>query len=157
MSNSSYEAEYRTLAMTTCELQWLTFLLKDLGIPYIELTTLFCDNQSTIQIASNPIFHERTKHIEIDCHIFREKITAGLLKLLLVPSSLQIAHIFTKSLTPITFTQLKSKMGMKKFIPSLREHDKVLFGIWVCFFLHLIWPICLAHSSTASLFIYATM
>jgi len=113
------EAEYRALATTTCELQWLTFILQDLGIPYTQPTTLFCDNQSAIQIASNPVFHERTKHIETDSHIVREKVTTGLLKLLPISSSLQIADIFTKPLTPAMFTQLKSKLGMQNIYSQL--------------------------------------
>ena len=73
VSRSSSEAEYRALASTTCELQWLTYLLQDFRITFIEPATLYCDNQSAIQIATNPVFHERTKHIEIDCHIVRHK------------------------------------------------------------------------------------
>ena len=91
VSRSSSEAEYRALASTTCELQWLTYLLQDFRATFTQPATLYCDNQSAIQIATNPVFHERTKHIEIDCHLVRHKVNSGLIKLLPVSSSLQLA------------------------------------------------------------------
>jgi len=119
ISRSSLETEYRAFATTTCEIQLLTYILKDLGIPYIEPTIIFCDNQSVIHIASNQVFHERTKHIEIDCHIVREKINVGLLKLLPITSSMQTADILTKPLALSTFTALKSKLGMQNIYSQL--------------------------------------
>ena len=71
---SSSEAEYRALASTTCELQWLLYLLEDLHAEHTQPVLLFCDNQSASQIALNPVFHERMKHIEIDYHVVREKV-----------------------------------------------------------------------------------
>ena len=119
VSRSSSEAEYRALASTTCELQWLSYLLHDFRVLFLQPATLFCDNQSAIQIASNPVFHERTKHIEIDCHIVRDKVNAGLLKLIPVSSSMQLADIFTKPLTPVVFQGLCSKLGMKNIHSQL--------------------------------------
>ena len=120
VSRSSSEAEYRAMATTTCELQWLTYLLQDFRHNFTKPATIYCDNQSAIQIATNPVFHERTKHIEIDCHIVRQKVTSGLLKLLPVPSSLQLADIFTKALPPTIFQNLCNKLGMMN-IHSLLE------------------------------------
>ena len=112
VSRSSSEAEYRALASTTCELQWITYLLEDLGVPFVRLALLYCNNQSALQIASNQVFHERTKHIEIDCHIVHDKVHAGFLKLLPVASSLQLADIYTKVMTPTIFHGFRSKLGM---------------------------------------------
>jgi hypothetical protein len=112
VSRSSSEAEYRALASATCELQWLLYLLRDLHIQCPKLPVLFCDNQSAIHIASNPVFHERTKHLDIDCHIVREKLHAGIFKLLPVSSKEQLADFFTKSLLPQPFGVLLSKMGL---------------------------------------------
>ncbi|CAN6443929.1 unnamed protein product [Victoria cruziana] len=69
---SSTEAEYRAMATTTMELVWLKSLLKDMGVSSINNVKMFCDNKSAIYIASNHTFHERTKHIEMDCHYVRE-------------------------------------------------------------------------------------
>lgn len=69
VSRSSSEAEYRAMAVTTCELQWLRYLLHDLGIPHSTPSLLYCDSQTVLHIAANPIFHEHTKHIKLDCHV----------------------------------------------------------------------------------------
>ena len=97
MARSSTEAEYRALADITSELLWLRWLLKDLGMSTSSATSLYCDNQSVIHIVHNDIFHERTKHIEIDCHFIRYHLVHSALKLISVSSKYQLADIFTKS------------------------------------------------------------
>ncbi|RVW23478.1 Retrovirus-related Pol polyprotein from transposon TNT 1-94 [Vitis vinifera] len=98
VARSSTEAEYRALADTTSELLWLRWLLKDLSVSTSSATPLYCDNQSAIHIAHNDVFHERTKHIEIDCHFIRYHLVHGALKLFFISSKDQLADIFTKSL-----------------------------------------------------------
>ena len=112
VSRSSSEAEYRALAAATCELQWLLYLLRDMKIACSQVPVLFCDSQSALHIAANPVFHERTKHLDIDCHIVREKFSAGMMKLLPVSSNNQHADFFTKPLLPKPFHFLKAKLNL---------------------------------------------
>ena len=112
VSKSSAEAEYRALSQAAAEVTWLVRLLSELGVPYLQPNTLHCDNQSTIHIAKNPVFHERTKHIEIDCHFTRDKVLEGLLQLAYIPTSHQLADLLTKILPSPQHRELLSKLGM---------------------------------------------
>jgi hypothetical protein len=73
VARSSVEAEYQAMTSTASELIWIKQLLADMSIETRSPMKIFCDNQATKHIASNPVFHERTKHIEVDCHFIREK------------------------------------------------------------------------------------
>ncbi|KAL3642758.1 hypothetical protein CASFOL_013573 [Castilleja foliolosa] len=118
VSRSSAEAEYRSMALVASEITWLAQLLEDLQIQ-VHKRNLFCDNHAAVQIASNPAFHERTKHIEIDCHFIRDKVTSGFIKLLPVPSRDQLADLMTKALPPAVFQHLLTKMELKNiYVPS---------------------------------------
>ncbi|KAL1224865.1 Retrovirus-related Pol polyprotein from transposon RE2 [Cardamine amara subsp. amara] len=112
ISRSSADAEYRAMANTTGQLVWIKGLLKDLGIESSEPITLHCDNQAAIHIASNSVFHERTKHIEVDCHYVREKVEAGTILPTFVRSMDQLADIFTKATSSKVCDDLHGKMGL---------------------------------------------
>ncbi|XP_019435005.1 PREDICTED: uncharacterized protein LOC109341526 [Lupinus angustifolius] len=89
ISRSSCEAEYRAMALTTCELKWISYILQDLNTQPTSPAKLYCVNQSAIHIASNPVFHERTKHIELDYYTIQEQHTTCLIK---IPLSLLISN-----------------------------------------------------------------
>ncbi|KAL2227014.1 UNVERIFIED_CONTAM: Retrovirus-related Pol polyprotein from transposon RE2 [Sesamum indicum] len=118
VSRSSAEAEYRSMAKTTCELQWISYLLKDFGV-YVSLPIPFhCDNQAAIHIIANLVFHERTKHLDIDCHIILTRYKDGFLLPVFVRSRYQIADLFTKPLCSALFHSLLGKLGLFAIDPS---------------------------------------
>ncbi|GJX52000.1 hypothetical protein Tco_0280369 [Tanacetum coccineum] len=112
ISKSSSEAEYRALASVTSEVIWVLKVLKDLGYDNLLPVSLFCDSKPAIKIAANPVFHERTKHLEIDLHFVREKILKGVIKTVKVESADQIADILTKGLDTIQHNKLVHNLGM---------------------------------------------
>ncbi|MCH84640.1 retrovirus-related Pol polyprotein from transposon TNT 1-94, partial [Trifolium medium] len=112
VSRSSSEAEYRALSTATCELIWLLFLMKDLNMHCSKPPVIYCDSQSAMHIAQNPVFHERTKHLEIDCHFVREKLQQGILRLLPISTDDQLADCLTKPLATPKFISFISKLGL---------------------------------------------
>lgn len=104
------------MASTVCELQWISYLLHDLNIPISLPISLWCDNQSVKHIASNRIFHECTKHLDIDCHLLRDKFKQGFIHPHHVSTKLQLANIFTKSLSAPVFNNISSKLGDRKSV-----------------------------------------
>jgi hypothetical protein len=110
VSCSSTKAEYRSMAIATVELYWLRMLFKDLTIPLPHAPILWCDNVSALALASNPVYHARTKHIEVDYHFVREKVINGDISVKFISTLDQIADIFTKGLSSSRFNILKSKL-----------------------------------------------
>ena len=99
------------MTLATCELIWLSHLLHELRFGKDEQMKLICDNQATLHIALNPVFHERTKHIEVDCHFIKEKIALGCMTTSFVKSSDQLAGMFTKSLRGLRIKYTYNKFG----------------------------------------------
>ena len=96
------------MASVTSEIVWLIALLSTFGHIHKQPTSFYCDSKAALYIAANPIFHEKTKHIEIDCHFIREKIQDGVIKTFHVPTRHQLANLFTKPLNQKQFLILIS-------------------------------------------------
>ncbi|PRQ18867.1 putative RNA-directed DNA polymerase [Rosa chinensis] len=119
VSRSSTETEYRQLAYTAAHISWLRALFRDLCIP-LQSPTLWCDNISAISLASNPVFHTRTRHVEVDYHYIREKVVRKEIQVAYICSQDQIADIFTKGLSSSRFHYLLSKLLVRARPISLR-------------------------------------
>ena len=120
ISSSSTESEYRALAQVAAELTWIQSLLKELQFPLLETPITWCDNLGASALASNPIYHARTKHIELDLHFVRDKVLAKDLEIRYIPSHDQTADCLTKSLSISRFHFLIDKLGVVETPLSLR-------------------------------------
>jgi hypothetical protein len=126
VSRSSTEAEYRSMAHTTAELYWLRMVLQDLKITLPTAPSLWCDNIGAIALASNPVFHARTKHIEIDYHFIREKVVNRDIHVKHISTQEQIADVFTKGHSATRFSFLRSNLSVRLLPNSLRGGVRVL-------------------------------
>ena len=95
---SSVEAEYMTASQASCEAIWLHKLLVGLFGRELRPTIIYCDNQSCIKLSENPVFHDRSKHIEIRYHFIRYWVQRGAVQLKNISTDDQVADILTKSL-----------------------------------------------------------
>ncbi|KAK6120654.1 hypothetical protein DH2020_045604 [Rehmannia glutinosa] len=119
VSRSSAESEYRSLADTTADLVWLQSLLKELDIKIEQSSLLWCDNMSAVAMASNPVFHARTKHIEIDIHFVRDKVLSKAIDIRYIPSEDQPADLFTKPLSSHRFQLLCAKLPLSSSVKNV--------------------------------------
>ena len=112
VSCSSAEAEYRAMLKLTNELVWIKGILKHLEIDQATPMTMHCDNQAAIHIASNSVFHERTKHIEVDCHKVRQMIILGVILPCYTRSEDQLADVFTKAARQKTMESIHIRLSL---------------------------------------------
>lgn len=118
VSRSSAEAEYRSVAHVVAECCWLRQLLQDLHLSLPSATVVYCDNVSAVYMSSNPVQHRRTKHIEVDIHFVREKVSLGQVRVLHVPSAHQFADIMTKGLPVQLFQNFRSSLCVRNLHAS---------------------------------------
>jgi len=101
----------------TNELVWIKGILKHLGVEQSTPMTMHCDNQAAIHIASNSVFHERTKHIEVDCHKVRQMMVLGVILPCYTRSEDQLADIFTKAARHKTMESIHIRLGLIDLTP----------------------------------------
>jgi len=123
MSRSSAKAKHRDMAHTACEMVWLKKCTDGTGFRQPGPMLMYCDNQSAIYIAQNPVFHERTKHIEIDCHFVSDAWTKKVVTFQFTPSSKQLADLLTKTVLPQVFSNLCNKLCMLNVMLQLERES----------------------------------
>jgi hypothetical protein len=112
VTRSTAEAEYRAMAHGVSEGLWLRRLLLELGLFEDKPIMLYCDNKAAINIANNPVQHDKTKHVEIDRHFIKDKIDEGIVCMPFVGTKEQIADVFTKGLSITDFFSVIDNMSM---------------------------------------------
>ncbi|KAD6119214.1 hypothetical protein E3N88_10485 [Mikania micrantha] len=113
VSRSSAEAEYRAMATAVCEVLWVRSLLTELNECQSGSTTVLCDNQAAKHIANNPVFHERTKHVEMDCYFVRERVESKEIEPVHISTKQQLADLLTKPIGAAHLKELLGKLGMQ--------------------------------------------
>jgi histone deacetylase 1/2 len=112
VSRSSTEAEYKAVANATAEIMWIQTLLMELGIHAPRAAKLWCDNIGAKYLSANPVFHARTKHIEVDYHFVRERVARKLLDIEYVSTKDQVADGFTKPLPVLQLEAFKHNLNL---------------------------------------------
>ena len=112
MALSTTEAEYVAACSTSCEAVWLQKLLSDLFDLQLEATCIFCDNQSCVKLLENPVFHDKSKHIEIKFHYFMDIVQRGALKLKYIETNEKMADVLTKPLSRLKFDYFRERHGV---------------------------------------------
>jgi hypothetical protein len=112
VSHSSAEAEYWAVANGVPEAYWLQQLLQELHTPLTKSTIIYCDNVSAVYLSTNPIQHQRTKHVEIDLHFMWEHVAISDVHVLHVPTTSQFTNIFTKGLPTSVFLDFWSSLNI---------------------------------------------
>lgn len=114
VSRSSTEAEYKSLADATAEIIWVQAVLQELGVSSSRTACLWCDNLGATYLTANPVFHGRTKHVEVDYHFVRERVASKLLEIRFIASNDQVADGFTKPLTLSKLRSFQYKLNLDK-------------------------------------------
>jgi hypothetical protein len=112
VSHSSADAEYRAIANGVAEATWLRQLLHELQTPPSWFTLIYCDNVSAVYLFTNPVQHQRIKHVEIDLHFVLEKVVIGQVRVLHVSTISQFADIFMKALPSSVFNEFWSSLNI---------------------------------------------
>ena len=119
---STTEEKYIAACSASSKVVWLQKLLARLFDIDLEVTCIFCDNQSCIKLSENPVFHDKSKHVEIKYHYIRDLVQKGVMKLQYIGTDQQITDVLTKTLSKVKFEYFRDKLGMvQKDFPRKRE------------------------------------
>ena len=124
IAKSSTESEYRALSAASSEISWLQSLFSELNIVKLPTPVLWCDNQSAGELARNPVFHSKSKHIELDVHYIGDKVLRKELEIRYFPTEEQVAGVLTKLLSFSKFSYFISKVNVISRPLSLRGDVK---------------------------------
>jgi hypothetical protein len=120
---STTEAEYMVACEACTEVVWLRKLIFDLFDQTPESTIIYCDNQICIRLSEHPVFHERSKHIEIKYYFIQDKVQEGEVNLEYIPTNEKTIDILTKPLSRIKFAYFQEKMGIVEITPLAKGED----------------------------------
>jgi hypothetical protein len=109
---STDEEEYIETCSTSSEVVWLQKLLAGLFHLNLEVTCIFCENQSCIKLSEKPVFHDKSKQVEIKFHYIQYLVKNGVVKLHYIGTNKQIADVLTKPLSKVEFEYFRDKLGM---------------------------------------------
>jgi hypothetical protein len=134
VARSSTEAEYKALADGTAEILWIRSLLLELWLSSSSSTTLWCDNLGATFLSANPVFHVRTKHVEVDYHFIRDRVAKKEIQVRFISSKDQLVDVFTKPLPLVSFASFRSKLQVES--PPLAWRG-ILWkkGLYICKYL----------------------
>ena len=112
MALSAAEAEYIAACSASCEAVWLWKLLSDIFDLQLDATCIHFDNQSYVKLSENPVFHDKSKHIEIKYHYIRDMVQRGVVNLQYVAMEEKITDVLTKPLARVKFEYFREKLGV---------------------------------------------
>ena len=119
---SMAEVEYIPTCSSCSEAVWLRKMLEGLFDAEIDVTDILCDNQSCIKMIENPVFHYKSKHIEVRYHFIRDLVQKGVVKLKYVPTEEQVAYVLIKPLAHVKFEYFSDNLGVvRKYLSRKRE------------------------------------
>jgi hypothetical protein len=121
---STAKAEYIAACDACTEAMWLHKLVFGLFDQVLDLTVIYCDNQSCVKLSKNPVFHDRSKHIEIKYYFLRDKVQRGEVVLQYISTDEQTADILSKPLSKIKFAYLRDKLGLVEIAPLVEREEK---------------------------------
>jgi hypothetical protein len=114
VSRSSTEVEYKAMANATAEIMWVQIVLQELQIPHSRSARLWCDNMGAKYLTSNPIFHDRMKHVEVDYHFVRDRVTKKLLDVHFISTEDKVVDGFTKALPQRRLLEFQRNLNLIK-------------------------------------------